>query len=398
GLSRIISLAEPQEAGFGRWQIWEGALHMLERVPWYGDGVGTFWLTYPAYRVFDDTAGGQNPHNDYLQYLIEAGIPGLALLLSLVLFLSYQWWQHSHNKHVSNRHVSNSNKIEATGIYAGIAAVGLHAFFTHNFGVFSILFLIGILLARFIDIQGDTKTITLSNCLPLRQSIFSFSIFTIGILLSLYLVSATLYSIAHNISVKALNNGDAGKAEQYLTWSQRIFNHDDRALFLYALIHERILNEVNDIKPERRAELYRNALILLKGAEKINPLRPNIAFIRAQLIHNNPELSGHSWRLLAVKNYQHSIAIDPRFIPGRKAYAELLVENNQLNEATKLLRTGIKYFNPPTMETLNFYLYALELFKKAGDTNGIKKTTQLRDDLIESLGHRGIKVTLNQEK
>ncbi|MCL4471561.1 MAG: O-antigen ligase family protein, partial [Gammaproteobacteria bacterium] len=81
---RLGSLASPASADLGRLQIWEQAWKMLQDAPWYGMGIGTFWLAWPPYRHPADGSGGYFAHNDYLQIWIEAGWPGLLLLLILL--------------------------------------------------------------------------------------------------------------------------------------------------------------------------------------------------------------------------------------------------------------------------------------------------------------------------
>ena len=78
-----------QESLATRAQIWSTSLRALDESGAAGSGIGTF-VQY--YRRFEDPAAVtptfvNHAHNDYLEIIVEAGVPGAVLL---VLFLS--WW------------------------------------------------------------------------------------------------------------------------------------------------------------------------------------------------------------------------------------------------------------------------------------------------------------------
>lgn len=73
----------------GRWEIWQKTIPLLEQYFPAGAGMGSFTTVYPPIEQLEDV----NPlyfnrmHNDYLELLVEAGLPGLlvvGLLLGLV--------------------------------------------------------------------------------------------------------------------------------------------------------------------------------------------------------------------------------------------------------------------------------------------------------------------------
>jgi hypothetical protein len=81
--ARLGTLAKLGSADDGRFLIWERAWQMLMDAPWWGIGLGTYWLHWPPYRNPLDSSGGFYVHNDYLQIWIETGLPGLLLLLAV---------------------------------------------------------------------------------------------------------------------------------------------------------------------------------------------------------------------------------------------------------------------------------------------------------------------------
>ncbi len=80
-LVRYEDLSKERETDRGRIAIWRDAWKMVEQNPLFGQGLGTFQWTYPAYETVDPDRPARYAHNDYLQILIETGIIGLGLLL-----------------------------------------------------------------------------------------------------------------------------------------------------------------------------------------------------------------------------------------------------------------------------------------------------------------------------
>lgn len=58
---------------------------MIPGYAWVGSGLGTFMLAYPPFRSAGIQGFVDHAHNDYAQFLIETGLPGVALLATLVL-------------------------------------------------------------------------------------------------------------------------------------------------------------------------------------------------------------------------------------------------------------------------------------------------------------------------
>lgn len=80
-LMRYESLAEENALDQNRTALWRDAWKMVKENPWFGQGLGTFQWTYPAYETVNPDKPARYAHNDYLQILIETGIVGLGLLL-----------------------------------------------------------------------------------------------------------------------------------------------------------------------------------------------------------------------------------------------------------------------------------------------------------------------------
>jgi O-antigen ligase len=92
------TLALPFLIGLTKWQsgsltqrieIWLDAINGLT---WLGNGLGSFYSTYPAHATHLDITWIQpvHAHNDFLEVLFELGLPGLVLLLA---FLAAIFWK-----------------------------------------------------------------------------------------------------------------------------------------------------------------------------------------------------------------------------------------------------------------------------------------------------------------
>lgn len=365
-VSRVIS-PEIVSHSDARWGIWQGSINLLNDTPWYGSGVGTYWLLYPPYRLFSDPAGGQNPHNDYLQYLIEAGIPGLALLVLLMGFIAYSWW-----KYISNRKNESNKRIEATALMAGITAIGFHSLFTFNLGNFSILFLIGLLLGRFLFVVGQTKSIIFLNQLSIRKSIFSLILVSATVILLSYFTLISTSTFFLSKASAAYSEGKMVEADKFNAISLSLYRYNDRVHLLYALIYKSIIKNVAELPKEKRLQFYNRAIEHIKEARKLNPLRPNSYFIQAQLIEEVPDIAGSNWRMEASQWYQQSLKADPRFILAIKGLANFYLTQNDIERASNTIYLALRYQYPGHKETLEFYQFAELILQQSGNKTYMK--------------------------
>lgn len=360
-LSRLVSQEIVSHSGV-RWEIWQGSINLLNDTPWYGSGVGTYWLLYPPYRLFSDPAAGQNPHNDYLQYLIEAGIPGLALLVLLMGFIAYSWW-----KYISNRKNESNKRIEATALMAGITAIGFHSLLTFNLGIFSILFLIGLLLGRFLFVIGQTKSIIFLNQLSIRKSIFSLTLVSATVILLSYFTFISTSVFILSKARTAYSEGKMIRADKFNAISLSIYPYNDRAHLLYALIYKSIIKNIAELPKEKRLQFYNRAIEHIKEARKLNSLRPNSYFIQAQIIEEAPDIAGFNWRMEASQWYQQSLKADPRFILAIKGLANFYLTQNDIERASNTIYRALRYQYPGYKETLEFYQFAELVFRQSGN-------------------------------
>jgi len=367
-----------QDADLGRREIWEGAIDLLKDTPWYGNGVGTYWLLHPAYRHINDPSSGQNAHNDYLQYWIEAGIPGLALLLLLMLAIAYYWWAF-----ITNTDNNTTKKIEVTGLAGALVAIGSHAFLTFNLGLFSILFLCGLLLGRFIHLTGDTKNIRFMQNIPIRKGIFSLSISGLAIIFVLYFSILSSFSHLYNRAADYYAAGNISAADKLNSIALGIYPFDDRPYLLYVQIYQTLLNEINDAGEKQK--LYDRSIEYLAQARRINPHIAQTYYLHAKLIELNPELYGADWEQEVIRLYQKSLKTDPLHIYSSRRLASFYLLQGEPEKASDTVYNAVKYYLPPTKDTLKHYAFAEQILLASGHSDHLTFLLEKKDGLIQYL-------------
>ena len=76
-----------------RFQIWNYISHFIDKVPWYGLGTQQYWplliKEYQSNNFIAGLNGNQplSPHNEYLDFYLEYGFIGIAILIAFVLSL-----------------------------------------------------------------------------------------------------------------------------------------------------------------------------------------------------------------------------------------------------------------------------------------------------------------------
>jgi O-antigen ligase len=78
--SRLLDLKNDLVIGSGRWLVWQDAVRMLSDYCWTGIGLGGFKWLYPRYQSRELLMGWSHAHNDYLELLVELGLPAFLVL------------------------------------------------------------------------------------------------------------------------------------------------------------------------------------------------------------------------------------------------------------------------------------------------------------------------------
>jgi len=110
------------QAEVGRWQVWTDSAGAMKDFWLTGSGLGSFRYVFPLYRSFGGLTFYSWAHNDYLQLLVELGIPGLALLAWLMASVAGAARR-------ARERIAGSSPLTYlhSGFCAALIAIGLHS-------------------------------------------------------------------------------------------------------------------------------------------------------------------------------------------------------------------------------------------------------------------------------
>ena len=106
------------DGGSRRFQHWATCIELLKTHPWLG--VGPMHFAWAPYRI----ASGAHPHNAFLQWLAEWGLPSTVIMSGLVVWGGGRWMQQE--RAASTAPVETSNAIRV-GLVAAVLAGTAHA-------------------------------------------------------------------------------------------------------------------------------------------------------------------------------------------------------------------------------------------------------------------------------
>ncbi|MCZ6719515.1 MAG: O-antigen ligase family protein, partial [Gammaproteobacteria bacterium] len=352
--------------------IWHASAELLRDAPWYGLGPSTFGLAYPAYSPVEDLSSLQYVHNDYLQFWIELGYPGVLLLLWLGLSVIWMFV-----KVIRSNDVADERRIEAAGLFAGMLAVAAHSVFTYNFNILAIAILFGFVLGRFVALAPTPSArgwCVKPSAILGKNAFYALSIIALMFPVSL-LASFGVMDHFYTKAKAALIAGDLGLAEQSLTRAEQLFDTSD-IQYARAVLYMEAIHALPGSDSARRKQFYELASGALERTEAVNPYESNAYFGRAMLYQDNPQLAGSQWFARASAAYQKTLDMDPRHYPARLAYAKLLAGNAEERNALALLEAGLAYLFPDDPQILSYARYLVELRRAQSDVEGAERIEQ----------------------
>lgn len=87
GVGGVVSAFEARGIQGSRLDLWRDMLPMVPRFPVFGVGWNAFAAVYPWYQTIWRTEQIAEAHNDYLQALLDGGVVGLFLVVSLLVLV-----------------------------------------------------------------------------------------------------------------------------------------------------------------------------------------------------------------------------------------------------------------------------------------------------------------------
>ena len=368
GGSRIVSLAEPLTAGMERIKIWAASWELLKQSPIIGHGLGSYTFLYPAYRHPADSSTGYFVHNDYFQIWLEAGLPALLLLVSLLILVLVKFIHATKNKSVPV-----AARIELTGWFCAVFAIALHSLVTFNFYVLTTLIIVGMMLARMSQIiyqYQDVKYWRLQPSRLLGKVGYRIVILLLILFPITYLASISLAIYETERGLGLAKQGWLDKADRAFARAARYYPYADNILISHADLYRHVIILLPKSAVEEKKVLYGRAHDLLNRAEQLNPLRPLNFLVRGRLYQQNSSLAGIVWRQKAITAYQHALALNPRYFQARLAYARLHLRDGEWKAAHKILEAGLKHWYYDNEYIAPYFTLTAKLRLKAGDIAG----------------------------
>lgn len=357
---RMISLTNVGEAGNPRFIIWNSLLPLFQDAPWYGLGLGSLWIFWAPYRPANDSSAGFFAHNDYMQMTLEAGYPGIILLVLLFGFIVLGLIRTLKSKPLTLLY-----RVEIVSLFAALATFAAHSLFTYNFYVLPLLIIAGLYLARFNQLTSShTKGI---KVLPALKTYFVsltyiISIGGIVIILISYFIAATLSANYNNQANQLMLQNKYDDADAYYVKAQRLAPLVDNPFFSHANM---LMNAASNLKlggnNEDAEALLKIAHEKLNHAEKLNPLRHQTFHIRGILFINEQQPEK------AKQQFEKALSLEPRYLHSRIQLATILHKEHNLKGAIKVLHKGLFYKYRASREVVNYLSLYSQYAKEVGD-------------------------------
>lgn len=367
---RLATLAEPTEAGAGRFPIWQATLSMIGDRPWLGWGGGSFYQTYPAYRPMADHTAGFHVHNDYLQYWVEGGIPGLVLVLSLAGVGVWAFLQ------LRKRDTDpDARDVGAMAAVAVIAGAGFHALFSYNLQIMPYLVIMGIAFAAL-----DDRCHSALWHVPVRrwrtQPVPAAALFGILLLPLIHFAGVGLSQSYLQRGSALMQLGFYEPADQALERAGVLWPRQDLVEGLRGQVRRRALKALDgNGQPERRDTLKSEGLARVERAVELNPWRTRHHRIKAGLLAEQPDAD----LAAAEDSLRHALHLNPRAAAARRDLGLLLRRQGRFDQALKIVNAGFGMFYAQN-DPIPLMRLGVELREKAGDESG---AARLREQIQE---------------
>lgn len=384
---RLMTLADPGGAGSPRFLIWRGSWAMLQDSPWYGIGLGTYYLAWPPYRHPADSSLGFFAHNDYLQLAIEIGLPGLALLVAALVAVLWLLLR------MLRTQPPAPIRIEVAAIFCGLLAIAIHSFLDFNFYILPTSIVAGLLLGRYqeLAVGAAARDVVWLPARALQRPTYAIIVVLLLLLPVSYLFALGLADYFYQHGQHQARQGLLQEADSAFTYAERLVPADDRTPLAHAdLFRHAITRLPPDAVRDRRA-LYDEALRFLALAETANPYRAMAYSLRGVLYQQNPSFAGEHWRELAIGAYRAALKRNPRFFYARLAYAHLLLQGQERDAARAVLEPGIEHWYYPEPALVDYYNLTARLRRETGDAQGAARVEAKRDEAKALLAARGFR-------
>lgn len=367
---------EPLGSVAERFLIWRAALQMFsDDTPWYGSGYGSFHMRYPAYRSPLDTSAGQYVHNDFLQFLVEFGYPGILLCAGFIIYFLVRAVRLFRSR--------QQNRAEAAAMLSVLLATSVHSLFSYNFHIPVMLLLTAICLGRFMMLD---KTAEPSQWIwPQRVNKRLFGLVTGGLLLlPIMAFASTMVMNYYYEKGRALyRDNDIIAADYRFIRAARWFNTENIQI-ARALVNLSVARSLADKSGSDYRNLLGWGLEHLQAAESMNPWLAQVPYVYGLYLLEFRETLSAEWRQAAIQALLSALAKDRRHFDSRLALAGILADGGDLPQAQTVLEQGLAYPIPDNAEMENYLLEIVRLRK----LNGMDRQAASLEQKLDALRKR----------
>ena len=358
---RMASLKSTSEAGSSRFIIWKSLLPLFTDMPWYGLGLGSLWIFWPPHRPASDTSAGFFAHNDYIQITLEAGYPGIILLVSLFIFILLSFVRTLKNTEKNN--LTLLQRVELNSLFSSLTTFAAHSIFTYNFYILPLLIVAGFYLGRFNQLATlNSSTLKRFPALKIyfKPIMFIFSLAGFTFILCSYFLALSFSGYYNNKAKELMLQKKYQASNTLFLKAQTLAPLMDNPFFSHADLLRRGANKLIAVnKMDKANSLLKYAHTNLDKAEKLNPLRPQTHHIRG-LIYKQKQPKK------AIVEFKKALKLDPRFLFSRIQLARLLHKDNHLKQAMEVLYQGVDYNYPVNKVMLEYMRLFARYSREAG--------------------------------
>lgn len=314
--------------------IWQGTWDLWRAASWYGIGLFNFKYYYKAFSLPDDNSSLDYAHNDYLQLLVETGMPG-ALILSLIgfylLFLA--------NQYVRKPKLEPKAHLAITSLFACLLVFLAHSVVDYNFYLLPMNLMLGLILALLIRTLGSDyvrsyrikrSALCLAPIFLLMISLFAYRL----VAFSYYAEQAELAKNKQDYDLAIAANSKA------LSWLNHPEAHSKQA----------------DLYIEKAKEQVR--YLSLAKQELQTALQQNKYYARVYFQLGLINLLFYDEEKLAERLFSKALNLDRHDSVLRFFYSQFLTQVNRPQQAKKVLSEGLHYPLAPEIESSYLALWA----------------------------------------
>ncbi len=360
-LERFASLHDIDSAGQDRFVIWQPAWRLFLEHPLFGIGLGSYYLAIPPYLDLHDYSAQYYVHNDYLQIALETGVPGLLLFLSIYVFALRQFI-----RGIKATIDKPATRLQLLGVSSALLAVAFHGFFTFVIYTMPLTMLLGLYFGRLNQLAEQASGLPVSYVLRphfLRKGIYTFVTGVTGFIIIFYFTSLGISTYYSNKGIILSKRAFLREAHEALLLAQVFAPKIDTAFYKDADLLQKtalVIHDNDEVKQELLQEAEQKAL----QAARLNPLRPQTAYILAQIYAQSRPQDIN----LVLQKYIDALKLNPRFLEARLALASRLHALGRVQDAYNVIRNGFPYVYGNLGTTFMSYLaLGVSVSREVGD-------------------------------